>query len=124
MKRKEFLIKQLKLDLSTLNDYIKDFDDLEDWKIEKKVNEIKGFFEGFRFCQRYYDREIIRTNEELEESKILNQTYPEFNKLWNSIEEKFKELEKMMLLNDEDEAWYIAEDEKEKLKKNTNSKNY
>ena len=123
MKRKGYLMNELKGYLNSLNDYIENFDRLADWKIEKLVNEVHGFFDGYRFALRHYDHEIIRTKKELAEHHILNQTYPEFHGLWERFEEKAHELKKMMLLNDEDEAWYIAEDEKEKLRKSRIQKN-
>jgi len=123
MKRNEHVIKELKADISTIEDYIKNFNHEPDWKIEKKVNEVTGFFEGYRFCLKHLDRGIIRTKDELAENHILNQTYPEFYELWEKFEEKFSELKKMMLLNNEDEAWYIAEDEKEKIRKQKTKNN-
>jgi len=117
MKRKEYLINQMEVNLRSLIDKIENFDHLEDWKIEKEINEVSGFREGFRFAQSYFDREVMRTNEELQQYYVEKQTYPEFDELWDKIEDKLYELKKMFQLNDETEAFFIAEEEKEKLRK-------
>ena len=117
MKRKEWVISNLKAHLDVLDYCIKNFDKVSDFEIAKRINEVKGFFSGFRFCMEYHDIELIRTKEELTKSDILDSTYPEFSELWDKIEEKLEELEKMFLLTDEFEAGFLADEELEKRRR-------